>query len=289
MWLWGTLRKRLVVCASKFQSRPVSNSSEYLEYDRFFPFCYFHIDWPFSNYFSPRSQLLGDPKYPRSFAWQENSDKIKLFQYLFSKYSQLGITKPTDRPIAIRGLIDRLEAKLGTTVNFGIFECYLHRSLLWQRSSSTRMQRIADETNLIAPSWSWMAYDGQIDYMEIDFGSVSWLQRVRLVDGLLETQVRKFQNCIIKPQNDSSGTCVMSDNTGNGDSWLKYDGDDKTDVRTLRCVIIGRKTQVSIGERHYYILVVTPSRLSETFERVGIGSISERFIQFSSAVDAQIV
>ena len=130
--------------------------------------------------------------------------------------------------------------------------------------------------------------------------------------------MRNFRTCTIEPQNDESGTCVMLDHTGNGSGRLKYDGDDKTDVRTLRCAIIGREKKVpTIRERRYYILVVTPvssglgsntfpaaqtlSRLRfsrliprlrgtfERFERVGVGSISERFIQFPSAVDARIV
>jgi hypothetical protein len=134
-----------------------------------------------------------------------------------------------------------------------------------------------------------MAYNGQIEYMSTDFSEVEWSEVVRLKGDALECKVRDFQNCRIEPKDDE--TCVMKDETERGQ--LKFDGANSTDVKTLRCVIIGREVseRAAAGGRTYYVLVVSPifSEGCGAFKRVGVGAIPERFILFESQDEGRIL
>ena len=252
--------------------------------------------------------------------------RIYLFQLLFVTYSQLGLTKNTDRPVAISSLEKRLAATFKTEVRYGVIAKYLHRSLLWQRSGDTQMKRMP-YVNRSVPSWSWMAYDGQIDYMSIGFRQVKWSKDVQWPEFILDAKVRDFQACKIERKDGEKR--VMEDKIGSGErGWLIFDGDDGMDVQTLKCVIIGRESSVDaesgdaesgdagsegsgsedvesedvesedaesedagsedsgIGDagRKFYVLVVKPicSDRCRDFERVGVGSVPQRFISFES-------
>ena len=251
-----------------------------------------------------KSLFLGDPNFPESLNFRRSQDKVRLFQDLFKRYVQLGLTKRTDRPAAISGLERRLAEAFQTECRYGIFEKFLHRSLLWQRSGSTKMKRILHDE---VPSWSWMAYDGQIEYLEIESDQVQWNEGVRLVDNMLQAQVRDFQSgCKVRRKGD--GTCIVVDEKRNHESgWLKYDGQRRTNLRKLKCVVVGReksdsdsdrrrsssKQSVSNAKRRYYILVVASVSYSEgsrKFKRVGVGSIPQGFILFRRGeIDEYIV
>ncbi|KAH8768430.1 hypothetical protein F5883DRAFT_604133 [Diaporthe sp. PMI_573] len=108
-----------------------------------------------------------DPEFPRSITQRALAAQIRLFQSLFAGYSNLGLTKETDRPVAIDSLVMALADAFVTNVRYGIFERYLHRSLLWRRLQKITKQRISDTAGYKIPSWSWMAYPGQVEYPEI--------------------------------------------------------------------------------------------------------------------------
>jgi phenolic acid decarboxylase len=129
------------------------------------------------------------------------------------------------------------------------------------------------------PSWSWTAHEGEIEYISVEFGAVEWNQTIELVeeDTVLEAQVHDFR---------ASAMADKTDHTMSG--RLRYENDDRVDMRALKCVILGRGVRdqtvpVAPGERQYYIMVITPVSLNEasqTYERVGIGSVPGRFISF---------
>jgi hypothetical protein len=86
-----------------------------------------------------------------------------MFEDLFVRYSKLALTKETDMPFAISGLIRKLEIHHDTRVTYGIVHRFLHRSLLWERAGS-EMKPISYSRDEIVPSWSWMAYEGETFY-----------------------------------------------------------------------------------------------------------------------------
>ncbi|KAF2176642.1 hypothetical protein K469DRAFT_444153, partial [Zopfia rhizophila CBS 207.26] len=118
--------------------------------------------------------LLSDLKFPKTFNDSSEPVKIDLFQTLFAKYSRLGLTKCTDRSVAISGLEKRLADTFRTQGMHGVFKGYLHRSILWERSEDTRMKQILYATDRRIP------YEGTITYEPIPFGSVEWHKAVQL-------------------------------------------------------------------------------------------------------------
>jgi len=247
-----------------------------------------------SNKISAKMSFQSDPDFPRSINRRSRSAQIELFQSLFTDYSKYSITKKEDRPVAIESLAEALAKALKSKVSYGIFERFLHRSLLWQPAQNVLTQ-IPYHGNA-PPSWSWMAYHGQIKYLQIGFGDVEWDKSVRFVkveasdaatspendDRVLEVRVRRLRDCKTKPEG------VILDKTDSEVGQLWFDTEPE-----VRCAIMGREIRARGENRKYYVLLVTecatlPGR--GKFERVGMGLIEERFILFDGQDDtAQIL
>jgi hypothetical protein len=233
-----------------------------------------------------------DPEFPHSIKRRSRAAQIELFQTLFADYSNLGLTQETDRPVAIDSLAMVLAKVFDTDVRYGIFKRDLHRSLLWQPSQNIPMRRISYEVGQAPPSWSWMAYHGQIEYLEIR--DVEWDRSVQFAedkasnaasnpeDGgyALEAQVRRLQDCEIKPEGDQKDNEVQH---------LCFDTQPGKVSTEVRCAIMGRETRGEDGKRKYYVLFVTECATQPgcgKYERVGMGSIQQRFILFDGQDDA---
>ena len=106
---------------------------------------------------------LGNSDFPQTASRLRPEISDSMLGDIFAHYSSLGITNLQDRPVAIQGLELRLARFYRTNSAYGILEYFLHRSLLWQRSGNTRMRPISFKGKEV-PSWSWMAYSGEIRY-----------------------------------------------------------------------------------------------------------------------------
>lgn len=213
-------------------------------------------------------------------------------------YTQLALTESSDRAVAVSGLEKRLAGALHTGVRYGIFEKYLHRSLLWQRSEDSRLKRVPYPIHRKVPSWSWMAYDGGISYMDISFEQVAWSDAVQFPsEDVLKGRVRDFRRCRIEQKDteyamfDEMGG-EMGDEMGYKREWLRFD-ENGMNIKTLKCIVIGRgRSDWSDGQR-CYVLVVKLRCEEEScgeYERVGVGSIDKRHISFEGpGVGARIV
>jgi hypothetical protein len=244
-----------------------------------------------------------DPEFPRSIKNRSRSAQIRLFQSLFADYSELNLTYAADRPVAIESLAKALANALHTEVHCGIFECFLHRSLLWQRAQNTLTQ-ISYPASKAPPSWSWMAYHGQIQYLPKEYGDIEWDNSVRLVEVkasdaatspedngyVLEARVRRLRDCKMKPEGAKG---VILDEEDNEVGQLYFDTQPGNVLPEVRCAIMGRgKTGAEDGNRLYYVLFVKCATQpgDRKFRRVGMGSIQKRFILFDGQDDtAQIL
>ena len=103
---------------------------------------------------------------------------MEFIHFLSEAYSKRHLTEKTDRCVAISGLEARIARARGCQSRYGIFGEFLHRNLLWQRSGREKMQRIGYEPGIV-PSWSWMAYYGGIQFMDIPFGEVDWNDKLQ--------------------------------------------------------------------------------------------------------------
>ena len=119
----------------------------------------------------PIMPLIAGAKSPASYAFED----------IFIKYSNLELTRIEDRPVAISGLIKRLEWFYNSKITHGIVHRYLHKSLLWQRSGNKGLNRICSSKVVTIPSWSWLAVRGKIRYNVGHLCGVRWNPDIEVV------------------------------------------------------------------------------------------------------------
>lgn len=204
--------------------------------------------------------------------------KIEFFQNLYERYSRLALSFSSDRPIAIKGLERRLIRTLKTVGGYGIFECYLHRSLLWQRSGDP-LRRIQSFRGSSIPSWSWMAYDGGIKYMEVPFGKVTWSKNIQ----------SPFKG---RTELSGDGESTTSFLTIEAQCWDIRDSDidgiyldepEGTPNAAYRCVIFGvdKDSEPKPEQMNYTLIVCKIGNGAENlYERAGVGFLERRNIVF---------
>jgi hypothetical protein len=205
---------------------------------------------------------------------------MEFIHFLFEDYSKRDLTEKTDRAVATSGLEARIARALRCQSRYGIFERYLHRNLLWQ-ASDNKMERIKYPTRNV-PSWSWMAYNGGIQFMDIPFGTVDWIDNLRFDKGrelALITDVGEFRDCTMEPD----GKHYAIRDSGRKRGWIQYDVEEDEDLFKERCVVAGKKSiKDKDGDRldvkEYYILVVRPTSVDGEYKRVGVGLIQSDYV-----------
>jgi hypothetical protein len=244
---------------------------------------------------SKLASFLGDPNFPEVAIQSTRGGKIRLYQDLYIQYSRLNFTRISDRAIAIAGLEKRLIHDLKTYGGFGVLDDglgLLHRSLLWQRGSEeSTMDRIvfpADRQMMMIPTWSWMAYKGGIDYLDLPFDGVDWDEQIRSPwnPGSREVWHTGDQAGIV----ELSAIARDFDFTGTTgpESKLIYDipGRSSGPSQSVKCVVVGRLKNSGQNERNkmHYVLLVSPissqvTRGGQVCERVGVGQVLGRWIK----------
>ncbi|KAH7385350.1 hypothetical protein DE146DRAFT_680954 [Phaeosphaeria sp. MPI-PUGE-AT-0046c] len=225
------------------------------------------------NQVSPRKNyFLLDPGFPERLLGSGYRRTVEFIHFLFENYSKRGITKDTDRCVAISGLEACIAGALQCRSKCGIFEKYLHRNLLWQ-ASDTNTKRINYDEGRQVPSWSWMAYGGGIKFMEIAFTAVAWVKALAFhaenYSITLIVDVCQFRCVTLTPDGERH---TVSNLIGKAKGWIQYDVKGSESGRREHCVVIGR-TEEKTSKRYYYILVVVPTREDWEYARIGVGMV----------------
>ena len=221
-----------------------------------------------------------DPNFPDRLLKSGNRRTIEFIHFIFEDYSKRHLTEETDRCVAISGLEARIAHARGCECRYGIFELYLHRNLLWQRSDGEKTQRIGYKPGIV-PSWSWMAYGGGIEFMDIPFGNVYWIDKLRFDKECrlaLTADLGAFLDCTVQP--DGNQYAVL-DFGGMKRGWIQYDVEESKDeesknLHKIECVVAGKKSNKDVQE--YYILVVRPTEVDGEYRRVGVGLIQSDYV-----------
>ncbi|KAF7509107.1 hypothetical protein GJ744_008334 [Endocarpon pusillum] len=249
-------------------------------------------------------KFIGDsnfPSYANSPEGRGRGAQEFLFEELYADYSRLKFSLLTDKPIAISGLEQRLTRAIRTPSGAGIFIKFWGRCLLWKRNDPevTELVRISSGTIgskvRMPPSWSWMAYEGGISYLQPPKGRTVWNEkaiRLRLTgSGEISWLFAKDELGFSAPIKSFK----EGENTADGDYQLTYDNPNESKSKQKKCVIIGSVQDVGHAEKGiHYVLVVSPVATkgsSNTWERIGAGKLHGRFIQDVNAVSvsAEIV
>jgi hypothetical protein len=107
---------------------------------------------------------------------------LSSFEYIYTNFTNRGLSKLKDRRYAVGGLERRLKELYKSETTYGIVHCCLQRSLLWQRSGG-RLEDIKDEETEKIPSWSWMKYSGAICYGTIPGFNTRWNRDINIIQG----------------------------------------------------------------------------------------------------------
>jgi len=244
------------------------------------------------------ASFLGDANFPQVAHQDSYGARIRLLQDLYQRYSRLGFSVSTDRPVAIAGLETRLINAFETSGGFGLFERYLGRSLLWIRAPEaarlTKIQFGPAQRNPV-PSWSWMAYEGAISFLDLPFGQVDWTVDVEFRSPDYSTSgntpwgscgrmssnrnghLTKFR-AVARPFDMAvAAAAAHASHFLSGIVW-----DDPTAPhdpgRQLRCVVIGRlRSESDLPTQQHWVLVVRELGAG-LYERVGAGSLPKHNI-----------
>ncbi|KAK1676344.1 hypothetical protein BDP55DRAFT_550998 [Colletotrichum godetiae] len=223
-----------------------------------------------------KAAFLGDSNFPHSVESFKQGRQLQHYHDLYERYSSLSLTYSTDKPRAIAGLEKRLMTALKSTGGYGIFQSNLHRDLLWQRrNTGTSLRRIIFQPGERVPSWSWMAFEGEISYMNVPFGDISRATDISSPFGS-------------RTNRDSEEAGVLSKRTyfqapvhtliGDNLARLILDDPERILPRPLMCVIIGTSRQNISNPPRYFALMVSPVKASEAekrYERVGVAYLLE--------------
>ncbi|CZR58814.1 uncharacterized protein PAC_08706 [Phialocephala subalpina] len=226
---------------------------------------------------SRKASFLGDAYFPKAAEKYVKGMRIELFQDLYERYSRLALSFPSDRPIAIKGLEARLLDTFNTTGGYGLLDRYLHRCLLWQRSGDTLKRIKPSRGSYLVPSWSWMGYDGPMNYMAISFGQVSWCHKIT-------SPFEKAENRR-KSNSHASSTAELEalvwELTSVPGGQIILDEPSRTLRHPVQCIIVGRskKNPTHADQTHFVLLVHRVADVDEeVYERVGVGTLERRHI-----------
>jgi hypothetical protein len=206
---------------------------------------------------------------------------------LYEQYSTLELKKSYDRPIAIAGLEQRLIRTFGKLGGYGVFELYFGRSLLWQRDPGLNSPKdgpplkeieFPEQQQYRVPTWSWMAYEGGIAFINLEFDTVEWENKEQISSPWAASR-------------GSSSTWHTADSEGRIDltgmardldlalahANIIYDKVVRPSGRTIKCVVIAsQKSEVApdVATRRHYVLVIALKHGvgdGKIYERVGVG------------------
>ncbi|KAK9778550.1 putative Protein kinase domain-containing protein [Seiridium cardinale] len=243
--------------------------------------------------------FLGDPNFSQIIERADRGEKILRYQDLYKRYSLLGLSQDSDRPLAIGSLQDRIQAGLGADGGYGVFDegsksgnraGLLRRSLLWRRDGDTSgMARIAFPRDRAVPSWSWMAHTGGIDYISPPFGGVDW-EKLKSpwssnLDGSdlgIQTDMLSNEIALVAEARGYNPEAAL-----HGEGEIILDRPGGSQPSSTKCIVLGIKKglpELKLKDRMHYLLVVTATKSSGTtgiaiHERVGAGYLPGKCIE----------
>lgn len=210
---------------------------------------------------SSQARFLGDSDFS-SYGLQFHKDeRIRLVQHFYEEYCALDLTVQSDRSQAMAGLQQRLAQTFESVAIYGILWRWPERMLLWHATLPGQLSRInyKDATSK-PPSWSWMAHQGPITFMDIPFAHVDWTGNIREpLDPMRDQRLRaKASNLWISRAELMERAVFDTENVGSEDSWMcvlvgkQKSGPSVEDVRAVHYVLLVRLMPYSEGELAVY-------------------------------------
>ncbi|KAJ3536178.1 hypothetical protein NM208_g5822 [Fusarium decemcellulare] len=230
-----------------------------------------------------KQRFIMDPYFPSLLMKAGYYRSLEFIQFLLGKYSQCGLTYKSDRDMAISSLLGRMGHELATSVRYGIIRCFLGSLLSWKRTAKEMTPPI-DFGQRTVPSWSWMAYDGSIEFIvnyryELEIPRPTDLEFTQ--DGKeLKVKVREFENCRLGENEGDNEYAVCGRDGKVGSLWY----DMKGQIEFNYCVVVGSgKTSAVVGNpKTYYVVMVQEKPDRGCYVRLGAGTLDEGYVSTKS-------
>ncbi|RSM07726.1 hypothetical protein CDV31_008506 [Fusarium ambrosium] len=227
-----------------------------------------------------KNTFTRDPYFPARLKDASYFRALDFMQSLFQEYSRAGLTYKSDRDTAILSLLNRISHELDTEVRYGIIRCFLGSLLLWKRTAKELTPPI-DFGQRAVPSWSWMAYDGSIEFI------IMYQYELRIPRDTdlgfsqegkeLNVKIRRFENCQLGKVKRSGGYSVCDADEKIGTLWF----DMKHQIEFKHCVVVGAGDRRP-GEKKHYVLVVREESGGERCRRLGVGILDDGYVSVES-------
>ncbi|KAI1170907.1 heterokaryon incompatibility protein-domain-containing protein [Nemania sp. FL0916] len=251
-----------------------------------------------------QAEFLGDANFPKVATESPKGGQIRLYELLYKQYSRLQFTNICDRPLAIAGIEQRLIRAFNSQGGYGVFTRYFHRGLLWQRDTTLTSETMrpipfpASQPYQV-PSWSWMAYEGAIDFMELPFRKVDWEEdEVRSPWdppslGGSSSYLNLTGNTMwhtAETGGETRLTVIARDFFPTADIHIIYDGGRRPKDHIIKCVTVGRsKLDMKDNvEQTYYVLIIGRRGTRGDYKRIGVGPLPKSMIYFKDAKKVQV-
>jgi hypothetical protein len=219
-----------------------------------------------------------DPQFPERLHTSGYTATLNFLLSMLEDYSRRGITEPSDRAIAISGLLARIEQVLPSRIYHGIVEWYLHRTLLWRRCNGQTSVKIRYESRNV-PSWSWLAYPGPVAFCTTRhiFESLDVFHNLRVCEGSLCTTIWEVTNLGIGISEEGSGgedyQYQLKDSNGMERGLISFD-EEPAVPPVPNVAVLARHGKERDGFR-YFVMFVRPRTSQGRYERLGIGMLDE--------------
>ena len=237
---------------------------------------------PGNNYF------VQDPHFPERLHQAGLPRVVSFLEWLFNGYSKRGITVAHDRYNAISGLMTHMDSinVFGQGARYGAFEFCLGRLLLWRRAGDSSRPRI-DYTAIAepVPSWSWMAYPGEVQFM---VGASEKLKVAATTDlyfngcfvrddRRLRVNVRRLRDCGFRAHNSGLDHTVYEQ--GSGEDIGTFCADQRLYTNFEGCVVVGYDMGAALRSNPMvYVIFVQKGKAGRNFTRVGVGKVKAKSI-----------
>jgi len=144
-------------------------------------------------------------------------------------------------------------------VHHGIFEIFLDRTLLWERSGEHKTRKIEYEASNV-PSWSWMAYERGIEFVHDTFGSLDLIKDLIFDEQALTATVWEFTDLGMKIDAGNGGMRYqILDSKGSKKGWISLE--EETELSAVRNVVVVAMHARDYSDNcQYFVLVVRPTK-----------------------------
>lgn len=166
------------------------------------------------------------------------------------------------------------------------------------------MAKIPSASSFPVPSWSWMGYDGGIDFVDLSDRGVDWSKDAinspwatkgpgtwHTGDGKEVVELK----ALARPFGSRCVGVAAPD-----EIELVCDSQDTIDLenKDLMCVVVGREKRSSVDtdETAHFILIITKSIDSLGLkdgnivcERVGVGRVKGKYLDLGSSAEAVVI